>query len=170
LRRLIIFRHAHALKPVAGQRDFDRALSERGRRDAALMGAALAEVGLAPDLALVSPALRTRQTWEQAAAAFAGARVELTPSMYDASADQLAQIVQDHEHGDETVMLVGHNPGVHELAAGLLHIGSASPSVIAKVGRGFPTASAIAFAIDAAGRPSYDGLFLAADFGGGGAE
>jgi len=167
LRRLIIFRHAHALKPVAGQRDFDRALSERGRRDAALMGAALAEVGLIPQMALVSPALRTRQTWEQAASAFPDAEVEYIASMYDAPATSLAQLVQDYEDRAGTIMLVGHNPGVHELAAGFLRLGSAAPSVLAKIDRGFPTASAIAFAIDAAGRPSYDGLFLAADFGGG---
>jgi len=170
VRRLIIFRHAQALKPVAGQRDFDRALSERGRSDAAIMGRALAEVGLSPDLALVSTALRTRQTWEEAAKAFPNARVEYIDAFYNAEARELAGAMQDHEEGEETVMIVGHNPGVHELAAGLLRIASAAPSVIAKVDRGFPTASAAAFEMDAAGRPAYDGLFLAADFGGGGSE
>lgn len=170
MRRLIIFRHAHALKPTPGQRDFDRALSERGLRDAAIMGQALADMDLVPDLALVSPALRTTQTWEQASKSFPNARVEFVPAMYNAEATLMAALVQDHEDGDGTIMLVGHNPGGHELTAGLLRIGSAAPSVVAKVDRGFPTATACAFAMDAAGRPSYDGLFLVADYGGGGPE
>ena len=56
MRRLILFRHAKAEPRAAGEDDFDRPLSPRGRADAVLVGRALADAGFAPDLALVSPA------------------------------------------------------------------------------------------------------------------
>jgi phosphohistidine phosphatase len=64
MQRLILMRHAEA-EPAAGSgRDRDRVLSGRGRKDSAAMARALAGRGMRPDLALVSPAARTRQTWE----------------------------------------------------------------------------------------------------------
>ena len=68
------------------------------------------------------------------------------------------------------LLLIGHNPGIHALAVALLRRDSAPPSIVAKLDRGFPTATAAVFAIDQAGRASYDGLFLVKDYGGGGSE
>ena len=59
MRRLILMRHGEAERPHAGVDDFDRSLDEAGRAESRRMGRALAEAGLAPDLALVSAARRT---------------------------------------------------------------------------------------------------------------
>src|SRR6266852_2138306 len=67
--RLLVLRHAKSEKAEPGMPDRGRRLNARGRRDAAIMGAYIARHGLAPDLAVVSTAQRTRETWEQVAAA-----------------------------------------------------------------------------------------------------
>ena len=73
--RLILLRHGKAEADAPTGQDFDRALTGRGRRDAALVARELAEAGSAPDLVLVSPAVRAKETWEEAAPFFPGARV-----------------------------------------------------------------------------------------------
>src|SRR3990167_6932834 len=65
-------------------------------------------------------------------------------------------------------MVVGHNPGMHALTIGLLREAGSGSALIARAESRFPTATVAAFTFDAAGRPSYDGLFHAADHGGGG--
>lgn len=169
MRRLILMRHAKAEKAAAGQDDFDRALSEGGRADAALMGKVLADAGLAIDRALVSSALRTRQTWEGVAASFPQARPVIAQTLYLAGPGVLLQAIEDEDDA-EGLILIAHNPGVHALALQLLINDAAPMSIMARVQRGFPTASCVAFAIDEAGRATYDGLFLAAEHGGGGGE
>ncbi|MFI4976072.1 MAG: SixA phosphatase family protein [Caulobacterales bacterium] len=166
MRRLILFRHAKAEPRAAGGDDFDRPLAERGRSDAALMGRVLARQGLVPDIALVSPARRTAETWELACQAFPGARLELCDDLYNAGPEDIVAEIGAHEEGAETVMVVGHNPGLHEVAVQLLIDGSASAADIERMSAKFPTASAAAFLIDAAGRAAFDGLFLAKEHGG----
>ena len=163
-------RHAKAERRAESGRDFDRPLAERGLSDAALMGQVLARAGLTPDVALVSPAKRTEETWAALSKAFPGARHEGDRGLYNAGAQTLWAAVQKAGETAGTVMLVAHNPGVHELTVALLRQGSASPSVIAKATERFPTSTVAAFTFDAAGRPCYDGIFLAADHGGGGGE
>ena len=72
MHRLILMRHAQAEASAPSGGDEARPLSAAGRAEALLMGRALAERGLKPDLALVSTAVRTRQTWEQMHDAFGG--------------------------------------------------------------------------------------------------
>ena len=168
MRRLIILRHAKALR-APGEDDFDRPLAPRGHVDAAIIGGVLAAQGLAPDRVLVSSALRTRETWEEIAPRFPKADVQYRRDLYLADAHTLLAAVEDEADAD-TVMVVAHNPGVHSLAAGLLRRDSAPPSVIARLERGYPTSTALALAIDEAGRASYDGLYLVAEHGGGGGE
>ena len=105
-----------------------------------------------------------------AAQAFPKAKVQVRQGLYLASAGQLHQAAERAGAADETLMIVGHNPGLHDLALRLLREGGASPSVMAKIAGGFPTATAIAFTVDAAGRHHYDGVFYAKDHGGGGGE
>ena len=168
--RLIVMRHAKAERRAESGRDFDRALTERGRKDAAIMGQVLARAGLAPDVAVVSPAARTRETWEAAAAAFPAARQEGDRSLYNASAQILWDAARKAGETAAAVLVVAHNPGVHELTVALLREGGAAPATIAKASERFPTATAAAFTFDAAGRPCYDGLIYVADHGGGGGE
>ncbi|MDQ0466657.1 phosphohistidine phosphatase [Caulobacter ginsengisoli] len=167
MQRLILMRHGKAERSAPGG-DAARALTERGRSDAALMAALLVKEDLIPDLALVSPALRTRQTWEAAAPAFPKARAEVLDALYHAPAATIFAVAE--ASGADTVMAVGHNPGLHSLMVALLREGGCGQALIGRAESGFPTASVAAFTFDAAGRPSYDGLFLAKDHGGGGGE
>ena len=168
--RLIVMRHAKAERRAESGRDFDRGLTERGRADAAIMSQVLARAGLKPDRVVVSPACRTLETWAAMALAFPGVAQEGERALYNAPAQTLWEAVQRAGEGAGTVLLIAHNPGVHELTLALLREGSAGPGLIAKASERFPTATAAAFVFDAADRPGYDGLFLVADHGGGGGE
>src|SRR5580658_6810616 len=95
MRRLILFRHAKAEPRGPGEDDFDRPLNERGREDAAIIGRALADQGHRPDLALVSPARRTTETWVNARDAFPAAAVELAPELYDGAPDAIRMAIAD---------------------------------------------------------------------------
>ena len=170
MQRLILFRHAKAERTAVSGDDFDRALSERGKRDARLMGHVLAQRGLVPTAAWVSPALRTRETWAEAETAFGAVEAQFPDDLYHATADLMRRLIEADEGRDGTVMVVGHTPGLHQLAVELLVEGAASASAITHMRSRFPTATAVAFEFDAAGRPSFDGIYLAADHGGGGGE
>lgn len=120
MRRLILFRHAKSAWPQ-GVPDKERPLAGRGRLAAPLMGAYIAGHGLVPDLALVSPALRTEQTWHFAAAEWPRMpRVVFEPAIYEASADRLLRVVKDQERAVHSLMLVGHNPGLADLMTALV--------------------------------------------------
>jgi phosphohistidine phosphatase len=167
MRRLILFRHGKAeARAVGGGGDIDRPLAKRGCADSAIMGRVLAREGLAPDLALVSSALRTRQTWDCACAAFPGARLTVLASLYDASPAAVMAEVEAAGENAGTVVVVGHNPGLHELAVNLVLQGGGGASDVARLAAKFPTASAAAFIADEAGRLVFDGLFLIRDHGG----
>ncbi len=119
---LAVLRHAKAEHDPA-LTDRDRALTKRGRRDAAACGAWLRQTGLVPDLVLCSTALRTRQTWEQVSAALApaGDRAEVSfeSRMYDTGAAALLDIIRESPDGAETVLTVGHNPDSQQLVVDL---------------------------------------------------
>ena len=166
MRRLILFRHAKAEPRAAGMDDFDRPLAKRGREDAALIGQVLAREGLVPDLALVSPARRASETWLHARDAFPAAKAELDRGLYNAGPEAIREVIEARADAADTVIVVGHNPGLHELAVELLIEGGASAAEIERVAARFPTATAAALLIDEAGRASFDGLFLAKEHGG----
>jgi phosphohistidine phosphatase len=132
--RLILLRHGKAETDAPTGQDFDRALTGRGRRDAALVARELAEAGHAPDLALVSPAARAKETWEQAAVFFPNAQVEWAPVLYHIDPQAILDLAFDQ--APRAVMVVGHNPGLGELAAYLAREAGHSGMV------GFPTGAA----------------------------
>ncbi len=147
MRRLVIFRHAKAV-PHGAAPDFDRALAERGLSDAQETGRYLAQEQILPDLALVSSSLRTRQTWERAAPALGNVPVRYEDAIYDASPATLMSIVRKAPQSVRTLVLVGHNPGMAQLARDLA--GHGDRYAFARMRQKFPT-SAIAvvdFAID----------------------
>ena len=144
MQRLILFRHAKAERTSPTGEDFDRPLSPQGREDARLTGRALADAGYRPDLALVSAARRTIQTWEAAAVAFPQARVEIIRNLFNADSDTLLDAARSHAERAETLMLVAHNPGAHELASRL--------TTDARLDRGFPTSAAAVFELEAPDR------------------
>ncbi len=166
MRRLILFRHAKAEPRATGEDDFDRPLSDRGREDAALIGEALARENLAPDYALISPARRTAETWICARDAFPRIRAELNRALYNAGPEEIRHAVEAVAERCDTLIVVGHNPGLHELAVELLVDAAASAADIEAVSARFPTATAAVYAIDPAGRASLDAVFHAKDLGG----
>jgi phosphohistidine phosphatase len=158
MKTLVLFRHAKT-EPTSADGDHARALIDSGRATAAAMGLKLAEDGVRPDLVLVSDAVRTRQTWELASAAFPRTGVEIRRDLYDASADAIAAAVDAVARHAETVIVVGHNPGLQSYALDLLKRASAPRSIQARVAAAFPPATAAIFVLDEAGRASLDGLF-----------
>ncbi len=156
MERLILLRHGEAEALSESGEDFDRRLAPLGMSDAAAMSARLAGVGLTPDLVLVSPAVRTRQTWVVAESAFPSATVRFDDDLYNADSQAIRRAVSGHAG---TVMVVGHNPGLHELTMRLMIAAAAPASDLAAARRGFPPATAVVFAIDAAGQPSLEGLY-----------
>jgi phosphohistidine phosphatase len=115
---LTLLRHAKAAQPVPGQQDFDRPLTERGRNDAAWAGTILA--AFKPDLALVSAARRTRETWELAGQALTKApELVLERGLYLCKPAQLLRRIQSVPATVRSVVVVGHNPCWHEFAVWL---------------------------------------------------
>lgn len=146
LTRLILFRHGKAESRARSGEDFDRALTERGRNDSRRMGERLAAAGLAPDLALVSSAVRALETWQAAAPAFPQARLDLRKDLYNAPPDVLLEAARDA--GAESVALIAHNPGLEVLAAELMGMAEGDAGLAAAARRGFSPASAAVFRIE----------------------
>lgn len=123
MRRLMLLRHAKTERAEPGERDRDRKLTKRGSADAPLIGAYMVRHGLVPDLALISPAERTQQTWKLTAAAFAKAPKTVTDErIYNATADQLMSVLSEPRNA-RALVVVGHNPGIHDLAVELIAAG-----------------------------------------------
>jgi phosphohistidine phosphatase len=118
-RRLVLLRHAKSDWPedVA---DHDRPLAARGRRDAPLAGRWLARHGHAPDAVICSTARRARETWDLAAGALeATPAVRFESRVYGATVLALLMLVREIPDEQSVVAIVGHNPGLAELAVGL---------------------------------------------------
>jgi phosphohistidine phosphatase len=131
MRRLMLLRHAKTEHDAPSGRDRDRRLDDRGRHDAAEIGGWIARHPPFPDHVLVSPAVRAHQTWEIAWAAMKDSvpqpQVELVPELYGADPSQLLQTVRMASATDpRRLMVVGHNPGMHELALALAGSGDAA--------------------------------------------
>lgn len=147
MRRLILFRHAKSAW-LTGMQDHDRALDERGRQAAPLMGRHLAEQGLAPDLALVSSARRAQETWSLAEPAFVPPVPRRDEArIYDASVDTLLAILRATGPEVRTLLMVGHNPGFDEL--GNLLAGGGDPAALSRLRSKVPTASLIVIDVEA---------------------
>jgi phosphohistidine phosphatase len=151
--RLILLRHGKAEADAVSGQDFDRALTDRGRRDTLVVCKALAEAGIHPDLALVSPAARAVQTWEIAAAVFGRAAFRLVPALYEIGPTEILKVARREGGVARTVMVVGHNPGLGALSARLAHEARCSGDALARIEKGFPTASASVIGFDP---PTFD--------------
>src|SRR5688572_10288640 len=136
--RLLLLRHGKSGWPD-GIDDLERPLAPRGRYAAERMGPYLAEQRLVPDLALVSPARRTQETWHLARQALPGVPARSEPRIYEAPPERLLSVVRGVEAGVGTLLMVGHNPGLEELLRLLLSPEQryAAPASITK----FPTAA-----------------------------
>lgn len=113
MKRLYILRHAKA-SSEDGLRDFDRPLAAQGLTEADALGKLMVQKSYNPSLVLCSGALRTRQTYESLR--IASQNVEYSDTFYEASAGQILEAIQDSDNKHDSIMVVGHNPAVHELA------------------------------------------------------
>jgi phosphohistidine phosphatase len=159
--RLILLRHGKAEADAPTGQDFDRALTGRGRRDVALVARELAAAGQAPDLALVSPAARAKETWEAAAPFFPDTEVEWAPTLYHIDPQGILDLAS--RQAPRVVMVVGHNPGLGELAAFLAREAGHGDMI------GFPTGAAaiVDFASDGRRRAQAFSLYTPKALGGG---
>ena len=152
MRQLLLLRHAKSSWDDPKLPDRDRPLNPRGRRAAATMRRAMRELGLSPDLVLVSPARRTMETLEALEPWDETPLIEPIEPLYLASAAQLLTVLHGVGEVVRSVLLIGHNPGLHELAqqlSGTNHRGS-EVEAAHRLAQGFPTGALAEFAVPAA--------------------
>jgi phosphohistidine phosphatase len=117
MHELILLRHAEAVPIEQAGDDQQRPLSPRGEQEAQAAGGWLAAHGSRPDRVLCSPTRRTEETARLALAAIGAAPLpQMANEIYDASPGELLALLDQHSDAN-TVMLVGHNPGIERLVA-----------------------------------------------------
>jgi phosphohistidine phosphatase len=128
MKTLILMRHAKSDWDHPGLPDAERPLNRRGRMAAGEIGAWLDSRGLVPQVALVSAAVRTRETWEKVAERLPGApEAKFLPELYHASPAVMLGALRTHGGRAGRVMMVGHNPGIAALAGELLARAASHP-------------------------------------------
>ena len=144
-RALLLIRHAKAVADALT--DVHRPLTERGHRDAQAAGRWLAELGIAVDLVVVSPATRARETWA-AIATTAPARDErIDERVYINTVEALLSAIVEIPDDVATLALVGHNPSMQGLAI-TLDDGDGDDEARAAIHDGYPTCGITVFDID----------------------
>jgi phosphohistidine phosphatase len=152
MRRLMLLRHAKTESDAPSGRDQDRRLDDRGQRDAAEIGDWIAAHPPLPDTVLVSHAVRARQTWDTAWEAMKGRvaapQVEILPELYGADPAQILETIRTATipANPRQLLLVGHNPGMHEVA--LMLVGSGDPAGAKTLANNLPTAGLAIFDFD----------------------
>ena len=149
MRQLLLLRHAKSSWDAAGAPDFARPLNPRGRAAAAAMRTAMAGLGLAPDQVLVSTSKRTLETLEALEPWDETPLVEPMDSLYLAPATGLLQALQDLQPTVRSVMVVAHNPGLHELAVLLMDNASPGSTDVRRLQEGYPSGALAEFVVAA---------------------
>lgn len=124
-KELLLFRHAQAGAGSSTGRDFDRFLTDYGRSQPEPVGRALASAGFSPQLVLCSGSARTRETLAllQLSELCAHAEVQFSDALYECTTRQILMELAGVDEPIERVLLVGHNPGLSDLATELTHKG-----------------------------------------------
>lgn len=154
MKTLILLRHAKSDHTDGNASDHERHLASRGRLDAPLVGRWIERAGLVPDRVLCSDAVRTRQTWTLVAEEWEesrGARfsqVSYRPGLYLASAARILRIVGADAEDADSLMVIGHNPGMHDLAQALVAPGATAAH--RRLARKFPTGAVAVVTFDIA--------------------
>ena len=138
--RLMLLRHAKAEKGAPGTPDRDRGLNVRGRTDAAQIGTYLVHHGLVPGAVLVSPARRTCETWEAVAQAFSQLpQVVHDDRLYESGPESIFTAIRQGGGSAPSLLVIGHNPGLHETARLLIATGDVE--LRERLNEGMPTAA-----------------------------
>lgn len=143
MRKLLLMRHAKAVREP-GLSDHARRLNERGRQDAALVARFLQSHRLAPDVAIASDSRRTRETLELALGAFdPKPTTRLDSGLYLAEPRDILKAIRAAPAAAQTLLVVGHNPGLAELAVALT--GRGEPADVKRLAASFPTSAVAVF-------------------------
>lgn len=147
MKTLTLLRHAKSGWDDPALRDFDRPLNPKGQRAARTVGRALKDAGLAFDAVIASPALRVKETLRGVGEGYGRALdVCEEPELYLASAAVLLDQIQRTDDGVERLLLVGHNPGLEDLAIALS--GSGEDGLLDALGAKYPTATVAVISFD----------------------
>ncbi|RJY08276.1 SixA phosphatase family protein [Aurantiacibacter aquimixticola] len=144
MKRLGLLRHAKSDWDDMSLRDYDRGLNDRGRKGAALMGKHVREYGAKFDVALASPAQRVKRTLE---ASELDLDIRFDERAYLADASTLMTLLRAVDGHPEAVLLVGHNPGLQELALELVPA-ERENDLFGEVMQKYPTAAFAVFELD----------------------
>jgi phosphohistidine phosphatase len=159
MRQLLLLRHAKSSWDEAMLSDHARPLNARGRQAAAAMAEHMRELGLAPDIILVSSARRTLQTLEALQPLEGSPIIEVMDDLYLAPWPRLMETLRTMPETARSVLLIGHNPGLHEL--GLALMGPAGVALgsshTRRLAEGYPTGALAEFTIAGAWRQLQDG-------------
>ncbi|MER8848125.1 MULTISPECIES: SixA phosphatase family protein [Mesorhizobium] len=148
MKQLLLLRHAKSSWDDPDLDDFDRPLAERGLKAARLIGRELAARDWLPDQVLVSPALRTRDTWRLVAAELpVHPRVAFAEALYDAAAADILSQLRKADPSSGCLLVLGHNPGLEELAKRLAGSGSEAKAR-KRLEKKFPTAALARFVLE----------------------
>ncbi|MBS0559966.1 MAG: histidine phosphatase family protein [Proteobacteria bacterium] len=149
MHQLLLLRHAKSSWDDPKLPDHARPLNARGRHAAAAMGREMRRLGLAPDVVLVSSARRTLQTLEALDQWDDTPLIEPMDSLYLATSAQLMSVVRGVAETARSVLVIAHNPGLHEFAmalAGAHAMAQDTPSA-RRLAEGFPTAALAEFGV-----------------------
>lgn len=135
MKRLYLLRHAQAM-PSSDSGDKGRKLSPQGLMDSDALGQMMARKNYRPATVLSSPAIRTVQTWEQAAPALGGLPQKSLPRLYNGGYEAFIEALEDLDDSLNSALIIGHNPGIHMFAARLASEDSPA-SLMARLTEGF---------------------------------
>jgi phosphohistidine phosphatase len=118
-RELLILRHAKSDWDSGVPSDFERPLAKRGKKDAPRVGEWLYREGLVPELVISSPAERAKQTAEKVCKSmdYKKKKIQWESRLYDADLTRLLRVLADCPPATQTILLVGHNPGLEDLVS-----------------------------------------------------
>lgn len=149
MKTVLLLRHAKSSWADAGLDDFDRPLNDRGREAAPRIAAHLADAGLLPEIVVASPAQRTRETVTALVPALGGkAEIVYEDKVYLAPSKTLLKLVHGLDDRLASVLIVGHNPGLEELAKSLA--GHGNDKLRKRLAGSYPTGALAALSFDVA--------------------
>lgn len=151
MRQLLLLRHAKSSWDDPALPDHARPLNARGRKAAHVMAGVIRDLGLAPEIVLVSSARRTLQTLEALMPLADAPMIEPMDDLYLASWPNLLNTLREAPETARSLLLIGHNPGLHDLAlqlAGPAGMAGDAPGT-KRLAENFPTGSLAEFSIAA---------------------